>query len=81
MQRPGKETIKRIKQAAEAVSSSPCRGGVGLEAPMNNCHFKGEINNCHFEPKARNLKFPFPPVLRGQGEAAETANCFGSRAS
>jgi len=29
------------------------------------------LHNCHFEPKARNLKFQFPSVLRG--EAVETA--------
>jgi hypothetical protein len=47
------------------------------------------MNTCHFEPKARNLKFPFPPGSEGEsvclegvrGEAAETANGFGSRAN
>jgi len=57
------------------VSPLPDRGrgggvgavGVGLEEPAIQLSFQaaGEINNCHFEPKARNLKFHFPPVLRG----------------
>jgi len=40
--------------------------GWGLEEPGIRLSFRvaDEINNCHFEPKARNLKFPFPPVLR-----------------
>jgi len=33
-----------------------------------------EINTCHFEPQARNLEFPFLPVLKDGGVATETAS-------
>src|SRR5579875_896295 len=53
------------------------RGG-GLKSQRCACHSKPKApvissrsHNCHFEPKARNLKFQFPSVLRG--EAVETA--------
>jgi len=63
----------------------PTGGGLGwgLEELAIRLSFraKGDMNDCHFEPKARNLEFPFLPVLSGKGKAAETANCFGSRGS
>jgi len=43
-----------------------------MKSQRYNCSFEPK-DACHFEPKARNLGFPFPPVLRGRGEAVEAS--------